>query len=457
MIYKARLSLLVIVALVFAACSGNGATGGDSESVETTAASETPSTEVSDSTVADGDSTGGGGSGDPVTLFLPTGAFERTMLPILDDFVAETGIPVEPIAQPAADARSRQVLDLDAGTGDIDLILLDGRPWVAEVAHHLQPLNDLLEEDNVDTSSFFPALVDIFAMDGNQYAFPLGMNTRSLIYRADLFEEAGFEPPETWDEFREIAEYFTDGDMYGFAGPWGRTTSYVSSWLLISGTFGLEKAIDDEARTAHFNSEEGIAAGQFMADLYIDGLMPPDAIEFDHDATLGAMRQGRAAMTILPNTFIAELNDPEASEHAGNFMYALAPTASPDIEDRYVVTGWGYGLSPYTDNTENAWELLKYLIDRFQYPTENAAPEQLARPGSEAAFEHPGVQEVFFGGQADLVKESLSRATPPPGIAEWVDIESLIGDVLQRAFLGETTVADGFAEIEPQVKALLGG
>ncbi|MQA79748.1 MAG: extracellular solute-binding protein [Streptosporangiales bacterium] len=392
---------------------------------------------------------------DPVTLFLPTGTFERSMLPILDAFTKETGIKVEPIAVPAEDARSRQVLDMNTGKGDVDLVLLDDTAWMGEVVHNLQPLDDRIKSDDVKVDGYIPALLDIFESEGKQYAFPLGLSSRSLIYRADLFEKEGLEPPKTWQQFYDYAERFTKGDMYGFAGPWGRTTTYVSVWQFIARNYGLDGVIDEKAKKPLFNSEAGIAAGELMVDLYRKKLMPPDSIEFDHDATVGAMRKGRAAMAILPSTYIPELNKEDASPYAGEFKYALAPTLNSGMEDSYVVTGWGYGLSKISDNQDNAWELMKYLNKKFQTPGDDATKEQLRSPNSEAAFAHPMAKEIFPDGQEKLVKEALGRGHARHGIPEWVEIENLIADVLSRAFLGKTTVAKGFAEIDPKVRKIL--
>lgn len=45
---------------------------------------------------------------------------------------------------------------------------------------------------------------------GETWAVPLGSPVLTCFYRRDLFAQAARKPPETWDEYREAAEYFAD-------------------------------------------------------------------------------------------------------------------------------------------------------------------------------------------------------------------------------------------------------
>ncbi|MFI7024233.1 ABC transporter substrate-binding protein [Micromonospora sp. NPDC049900] len=401
-----------------------------------------------------GDDAGAGGA---VRLLLPTGAFERSMQPVLSAFTAQTGITVDAISMPQEDARSRQVLDLNNRSGNIDLILLDDVAWLSEVAPQLEPLNDRLAADNVDTSDFIGPLVDIFKVDGKQYAFPLGVSPRTLIYRTDLFEAAGLKPPTTYEEFLQAARTLNTGGVSGFTGPWGRASSNVSIWLELAFNYGMESALSADGKKAAFNNPAGLAAFRLMGDLYTEGLMPRDAIEFAHDGTLVSMQRGQAAMTILPTTFLRAMNNPADSEHAGKFQLAPMFTAPGVDQARYVVTGWGYGLSQHSKNKDNAWQLLTFLLENFQRPTADADPEQLIRPASTTAFENPQVKEIFPDGQADIVRSALESPETRPGVVQWGEIETVLGESLQQVFLGNATAERALADAERRVNDILAG
>src|SRR5690606_27451673 len=143
----------------------------------------------------------GGDEGDgPLGMLLPAGTIADTVEPILDDFTAETGIEVERTVLPTGDMRSRQVLELNSQSTELDLILLDDS-WLAEVAHPRAPCDDLIQPTDVD--GYVPGLTDAFSYDGKQYGLPYIMSVRTIIYRTDLLEAAGFDaPPATFDELK---------------------------------------------------------------------------------------------------------------------------------------------------------------------------------------------------------------------------------------------------------------
>ncbi|TDE01139.1 ABC transporter substrate-binding protein [Jiangella asiatica] len=394
----------------------------------------------------------GGGSDEPITLLLPSGAFERTTMPMLEDFTAETGIEVEPIAMPAEDARSRQILDLTNGTGELDLVLLDGMTWLTQVSEHLVPLGDPEADTDAD---YLQPLVDMFTIDGDRFASPLGVSIRPLIYRSDLFDAAGLEPPTTPEAMYDAAKALTDGDTYGFVGPYGRATSHVSVWTALAYNFGLENVLDENNEKAAFNTDAGIEALDLMARLYADGLMPVDSIEMQHDGVLVAMQEGRAAMTVLPTSFFLSLNDPEESPHAGNFKIASMPTGPGVDTPQSLATGWGFALSEYSDNADNARALLTYLDERTIDPAPEAEIDQLVRPVSEPGFQHEGTLSIFPDGQIDLLHDSLLNARTLPETPMWDEIQNAMGEEFQRAYLGEIPAEEAIANSEERVNTIL--
>ena len=67
----------------------------------------------------------------------------------------------------------------------------------------LQPIDDL-REDIVD--NFGESVADVGSIDGTQYAVMWKASNKATIwYNVADFEEAGVEPPETWDELNEVA------------------------------------------------------------------------------------------------------------------------------------------------------------------------------------------------------------------------------------------------------------
>ena len=68
----------------------------------------------------------------------------------------------------------------------------------------IQPLDDLRD---AIVDNFGEAVADVGSVDGTQYAVLFKASNKATVwYNVAAFEEAGVEPPETWDELLEVAE-----------------------------------------------------------------------------------------------------------------------------------------------------------------------------------------------------------------------------------------------------------
>lgn len=92
----------------------------------------------------------------------------------------------------------------------------------AFVAHGaLLDLKPLIERDNVDTSIYYPSLLDFWAYEGAQYGLAKDWDTIAFFYNKDLFDQAGVPYPTddwTWNpqdggEFVRILQQLTLDDQ----------------------------------------------------------------------------------------------------------------------------------------------------------------------------------------------------------------------------------------------------
>jgi trehalose/maltose transport system substrate-binding protein len=185
--------------------------------------------------------------------------------------------------------------------------------------------------------------------------------------------------------------------------------------------------------------------------------MPPDSLEFGMEEAAKAMMEGRSAMGILSMPFMDRLNNPKNSPHAGKFRIAPLPQGPGVTGDKYVSTGWGFAISKYSKDQDAALKLLRYLNGKFLNPGADAARAVLTSPGSEAAFNTPGVKQVFPDGQDQIVKHMLSQATTRPHLVAWNKVSTAIADAIQEVFLGKMSARDAVAKAEQQVNGILGG
>src|SRR5699024_9225371 len=90
---------------------------------------------------------------------------------------------------------------------------------------------------------FIPTIKDSLTVDGSMYSVPFYGESAFLVYRTDLFEEAGLEMPErpSWDDLRSFASTLHDPEagmsgiaLRGLAG-WGEN---LAPMCTVINTFG---------------------------------------------------------------------------------------------------------------------------------------------------------------------------------------------------------------------------
>lgn len=110
---------------------------------------------------------------------------------------------------------------LQAGTAP-DVVPTHGPSYVAEIAlaEQVLPLDPYVEKFGWD-KKFFPWALDIGSVKGTLYSLPQELETVVLYYNKTLFEEKGWEPPQTIDELVTLAEKIQKEGVTPFAGQAG--------------------------------------------------------------------------------------------------------------------------------------------------------------------------------------------------------------------------------------------
>ncbi len=269
----------------------------------------------------------------------------------LPEFQRDTGITVNIVTYPELLLRERTIADLSTGAGLFDVIAVDS-VWVPELveAGWLLPLTEFVTEED-DIGDFAQSSLDLFSWQGTLYGAPVYAEITHLMYRKDLFEDAGFDPPETLEELREIAAHFHDPPrmhgiaMRGLRGD-GMNIYTWSQWLR---SYGGE-FLDEESRPA-FNDEAGVQATQEYASLLQD-FGPLGVSSYGWDEVQTAFVTGRAAMIIDANNFYTRIEDPNRSEIAGQIGYANVPAGPAGLFPGNYALGFAISAVGVDDEAE---------------------------------------------------------------------------------------------------------
>ncbi len=263
---------------------------------------------------------------------------------------------------------------LAAGTCDIGLLVTD---WLGEGASR-----GLLEELTPHMHSaplagwpegWSATLSRTLAWNGGQYAIPWHDGPECLVYRRDLFEDArekeafrsrfGRElaPPATWDEFSEVAAFFTrpETDMYGCmvaAAPDGHNTLYDLTLQLWSRSGELA---DPDGRPT-LDSPEMVASIEFYRNLIADrGRCFPGAAEIDSIQSGDVFLSGKVAMMANWFGFAARCDKP-VSPLAGRVSVAAVPGEQAG-GGRSLSVFWALSVAAGSRHKAEAWNLIRFL------------------------------------------------------------------------------------------------
>ncbi|MEN3186921.1 MAG: sugar ABC transporter substrate-binding protein, partial [Atribacterota bacterium] len=356
----------------------------------------------------------------------------------LAEFKMMTGINVQIVTYPEQQLREREVIDVSTGAGAYDVIAIDS-VFIPEFARAgwITPIEPYLDASyNVEDISAF--VRGLLSYEGKIYAGPVYSEATQLMYRKDLFEEAGLQPPQTMEEYEEYAKKFTNPpDLFGVAmrGLRGNGMNiYIwSEWLWSYGGKYF-----DENWNPVFNSPEGILATENYAKL-LQNYGPPGVATYGWDDVQNAFTSGKVAMIIDATNFYTRIEDPTKSAIAGKIGYAVVPAGPAGrFPGNYSL---GFAISAVGAKTEQekgaAAEFIKWATSQ-DIELSKALQANIISVTRDSVFNDPAFQAKFGGDWLTSTVESF-RITYPgyrPLIEEWREIGDRLGIAVENVIAG---------------------
>ncbi|HLF22223.1 MAG TPA: sugar ABC transporter substrate-binding protein [Aestuariivirga sp.] len=299
---------------------------------------------------------------------VPDTEYVKTLLP---EFTAATGIEVNLEVVNYAEMHTKLVPQLAASKGSYSLLVVDFY-WVGEFtkAGWLQPLDDRIKADGIDTSVYVPAMMDLVGqVDGVTYMLPFYNYAMGLLYRTDLLADAKNKAdfkakygidlgvPKTWDEYLKQVEFFTKDGMYGVVNQGLRPDPIAMEWSNYLFANGGE--YHDSNWNPTFNSEAGVKAlEQYVTSIAKYG--PVGAASFSFDEAFNVMAQGKAYSYITYNFFRAAIDDASKSAVPGKVEIMAVPGPTPDTGGS-LNGAWGWAIPKSSPNPDAAWTFIKWV------------------------------------------------------------------------------------------------
>ena len=165
----------------------------------------------------------------------------------------------------------------------------------------LMPLNDLVEKywDEYDLGDIPDAVWEGGRYGDIIYGVPTSGNTLHLIYRSDVLEEMGMEPPATYDEILDFCDAVGLDNMdwdSPFAIDLSRPRGWELEFFMVLGAFGGSYL--GEGNMPAFHGPEGLAAVELMLEVYHRCLGDAATMMTNNGMETG-LQQGTLPMTKL--------------------------------------------------------------------------------------------------------------------------------------------------------------
>lgn len=302
----------------------------------------------------------------------------------------------------------------------------------------MHALNDRIEQDGVNIDDFYGEAVRELTWDDSIYGLPLTVDARALFYNKAHLEEAGIEPPTTWDELKSAAEALTvrDGDTLTQAG---FSLGDVGLFSMYHRQAGGTMLTDDGTKT-NFNNEQGLSVLNLWQEM-----MDAGVYEVGYEAGLGegqdAFVTGKVSMLLTGPWMIRTYQRYGDELDFG----VVAPPAGPNGDNGSVMGGFGLMIPEGAKEQDAAWELVKWWM----------ADVENAKTWGQESFNIPGnrvaAQDSFFTEDEHIkpVLDTLEFATIRPTVAGYapMEVDALIPN-LQLFMEGKQSAEDSLSKAQ---------
>jgi multiple sugar transport system substrate-binding protein len=262
------------------------------------------------------------------------------------DFQKLTGATVNVITVPFSDLYQKLLTDFATGTNSYDATVFAPQ-WMVD---YIEPgyLEDITARVQGDAALKWDDIGPFFrdfsaSYNGKVYTIPLDGDFQMVYYRSDLLEQAGLQPPKTWDDYIAIAKAFQGKDLDGDGtGDYGsciaKKRSAQSYWMILSvasayiQSMGTSQGVffDTETMAPLVNNDAFKAA--LTAYVETTKYAPPDEINLDVGDTRGLFTSGRCALTLDWGDIGTLAIDPATSKVADKVGAAVLPGSSQVLD-----------------------------------------------------------------------------------------------------------------------------
>jgi multiple sugar transport system substrate-binding protein len=367
----------------------------------------------------------------------------------------EYGLKMAPEVIPSQEAYQRVMLEFASRASSYDLVMFSPQ-WLADFAPHLEPLKPLAEAAglNLHLDDVLPAFRDMYSTwAGTLYAMPFDGDLHILYYNTAAFSQPESQkrfrdkygyplaPPQTWEQYRDLAEFFTGWDWFGdghkhYGAADGYRPGRTGFWWFMGRFANYGGVYFDEEMRPLINSPNGVKALQNMVDIF--AFAPPGSTNFGYTEVENALVKGDAALSTNWTSVARVAEDPNRSKVMGKIGYAMLPGTMIGGKLHRVgslASGWSLAIPKYSANKEGAVHALEL------YTRPDVSLKISLNPGTGVDYTRRSSVESRDAGAAwpsapkflEVVKASVDVGFPAPLVPGAEEYMKVGGDALAAA------------------------
>ncbi|MBD5102032.1 MAG: extracellular solute-binding protein [Subdoligranulum sp.] len=272
-------------------------------------------------------------------------------------FTPRTGIPVQISVMP-----SEQRIILSNATDmapDVVMGLATNTPFDLGLRGALTDLASFPDFAEA-LEAYNPQAMTPYILDGHVYGITETQDFYVLLYRTDIFEKLNIEPPETWEDVRDLMPVLQRNSMNFYlqlSGYSGTKPLYSTAPFLMQAGGGIYK--EGDATRTGVNSAASLKGFETLTDLYRLYSVQPVVSSFYSSFRYGQIPAGICSFS----DYIRVKN--AAPEIAGK--WAIAPAPGFRDEDGSIRNGTtgsssACAILSASEKQEQSWEFLKWWL-----------------------------------------------------------------------------------------------
>ena len=396
------------------------------------------------------------GEGKTITVLVESGSpgesLANTTAP---EFEKLTGCKVVVDAVPYIGIYDKLSTEIKSGTATHDVATLDVL-WLPAFQPGLLDLNDIATDEV--KSDFLPTLADGGTLDGSLYGLPMWINAKVLMYRLDWFNdeanktafksEYGYDlaPPTTWDQYKDVAKFFTKGDVYGTAVYGAANGDTVCSWLDHVAQAGAKSLVLDADNNVLVDQQPYVDALQFQIDLFKSGVTPKETLTVASPETITMFQDGKLAMMLNWSHFYPSAYAEMGADKVGVTTMIGGPAGVA------ATTGpWYESVLKNSANPDLAKQYVMFMYDH----NEDYMNEALKIAGRISVYEKYSTQPGCEHLKAVLDTLGAPQSQNRPATPYWTEIEAVLYNAIQGAMSGNTTAQDALTKAKAAIEDII--